>query len=175
MQKTAITRRKLVKTLLALGAGGVSLSPLAGGRKVWAFLGGEPPSLETFSAVSTFVTLHDDLDPGAVARMYKVFMDEPWGPEHIAGIYKKVTQALKDKKRAPLKDKSWQFTEGEAWFAGHLLTTWYLGIYYHERTTPKRILYADSLLMRATSDVLPVPYLEPVGFGAWAQPPGEKE
>lgn len=174
MRKTAITRRKLVKTLLALGAGGVSLSqiaPFAGGKKVWAFLGGTPPSLETFSAVSTFVTLHDDLSPEAVARLHKVFMDEPWGPEHISGIYKKTAQALRDKKRPLLKDPAWEFTQGESWFAGHLLTTWYLGIYYHEERPTQRLLYEDALMFSATRDVLPVPYLEPVGFGAWAEPP----
>lgn len=176
MRKTAITRRKLVKTLLALGAWSVfpaPLSPVKTSGSVMAAIGGTAPSTETFAAVSTFVTLHDDFSADAVARMFDVFKDEPWALEHIDGIHSKVSTALQSDKRPPLKDPSWHFTEGESWFAGHLLTTWYLGIYYHQDSPTRRILYEDALVFSATRDIMPIPYLEPVGFGAWSHPPQE--
>ncbi len=169
-----------MKTLLALGAGSVffsTLSPFArDGGKVWAFLGDSTPSLETFAALSSLITLHDDLDADSIARMYKVFMDEPWAPEHIEGLHKKIIGALSDEKKRPsLKDPVWKFTDGESWFAGHLLTTWYLGIYYHEERPTQRILYENALQFRAIKGVMPIPYLENVGYGAWTSPPEIKK
>lgn len=105
--------------------------------------------------------------------MYKVFMDEPWAPEHINGLHKKIARALGEgsKKRASLKDPSLKFTDGEVWFAEHLLTTWYLGIYYHQERPTQRILYETALEFSATKGVMPIPYLENVGYGAWTQAP----
>lgn len=175
MRSIRITRRRLVKTLLALGAGSVfsSYLPFApAGGKVWAQLGAEKPTLELFHELSRLVTLKDDLDADTVKKMYKVFMDEPWGPEHITAVSSRIKAALAaGGQRRMLKDPSWKFTEGEKWFAEHLLTTWYLGIYYHEERPTQRITYEHALMFRALEGKLPIPYLEPTGFGKWAEAP----
>lgn len=168
-----VTRRKVVKTLLALGAGGVLPSYFSAftsdGGKVRASLLDLGPSPDAFRDLSAFVTLRDDLPPRALADMYKVFMDEPWGPEHMTGLLGKIKKGLKN--RPSLKDKSWDFSEGESWFAGHLLTTWYLGVYYHQERPTQRILYEDALMFKPLAGLIPVPFIEPIGYGAWAEKP----
>jgi hypothetical protein len=162
LKKISVTRRKLLKTLLALGAGGVFLSgPLAG--KI-SFAAAEGPfTLESFVALSSLVTLQDKLDNDTAQRMYDVFMKEPWGPEHMAGLFAKLRSALAGKKE--------ELTDGEKWFSGHLLTTWYLGVYYHESSPPLRLAYDTALMFRAGDGVIPVPLVESVAFGDWAKKP----
>lgn len=165
-----------MKTLLALSAGGVSLSWwsafAADGAKI-AVPSGEATkaTLEVFTSLSKLVTLHDDLDPVTVAHMYKVFMAEPWAPDHILRVYNKIHSALGDKNRKPLKDPSWQLDEGEKWFAGHLLTTWYLGIYYHDKLPTQRITFEHALMFRPVQGIIPIPFFENTPFGEWADPP----
>jgi hypothetical protein len=177
VRNTAISRRKLLKTILTLGAGGVFLSLpqfLTTGGVIHAAASDKLSSLEIFTEISRFVTLRETLDPDALQKMYHVFKDEPWSKEHATGIHQKITAALAqgfDKKRPALKNNSWKFTDGEKWFAEHLLTTWYVGIYYHQERPTQRVLYEEALMFEAFDGVLPIPYLENVGFGAWAEPP----
>jgi hypothetical protein len=180
--KIAVTRRKLLKTLLALGVGSVFSSCLTGFagslEKIPVKSGDGKPSLETFTALSSLVTLHDDLDPETVKKMHAVFMDEPWGPDHIVRLHRKIVEGLAkriDRKKHPLgQDGAWKLDEGEKWFAGHLLTTWYLGIYYHGERPTQRITFENALMFKAVEGLLPVPYLQPVGFGKWAEPPEDQ-
>jgi hypothetical protein len=166
-----------VKTLLALGAGGVSLSwwkafAADDGRILAATAGlADKASLEVFRVLSNVITLQDDLDPDATKRMYEVFSAEPWGPEHMLRVYNKIRAALGDKMRPAMKDKSWQFDEGEKWFAGHVLTTWYLGIYYHNERPTQRVTYEHALMFRSLRGIIPIPLFENTPFGEWANPP----
>jgi len=177
IRNTAISRRKLLETFLTLGAGGVFLSLpqlLTTDGIIHANASDQLSSFDIFRDVSHFVTLRETLDADAMQKMYDVFMEEPWAKEHAAGIHKKITSALTvnlDQKRLALKDDSWKFTDGEKWFAEHLLTTWYLGIYYHQEKPEQRILYEESLMFEAIDGLLPIPFLENVGYGAWTQPP----
>jgi hypothetical protein len=183
MEKIVLTRRQVVKTLLAIGAGSsyvayvhfftgntVSVSGIKKAEKV---------TPEIFSNLCSLVTLRDKHDPGMTAHMYKVFMDEPWGPDHILRIYNKISAALPayagKKKRPPLADPQWKLNAGEKWFVGHLLTTWYLGIYYHEQRATQLISSEKALMFDMTRGVIPVPFYEATGFGAWADPPDNKE
>ena len=165
-----------MKTLLALSAGGVSLSWCQAfaddGAKVRIAVGeATEATLELFTALSTIVTLHDDLDPDTTKNMYKVFMEEPWAPEHMLRVYNKVHKALGNKKRITLKDKSWQLDEGERWFSNHLLTTWYLGIYYHDKRPTQRVTFEHALMFSAVRGIIPIPFFENTPFGEWANPP----
>lgn len=168
-----------MKTLLALGAGGVSLSywgSFTGDTGlVRAALGAETKaSLEVFTALSSIVTLRDNLDAKTTQRMYKVFMDEPWGPDHILRVHEKLSAALvagADRKKLSLKDDKWQLDDGEKWFAAHLLTTWYLGIYYHEKRPTQRITFEDALMFDAVRGAVPIPFFENTPFGEWGYPP----
>lgn len=173
-----ITRRQIIKTLLALGAGSVLssyLSAFADDKSlIRTALADAPTPLDKFRTVSTFITLRDDLDAAAVQAMHAVFMAEPWGPEHIDGLYNKMTASLKNSSnnKPPLvTDPALALTEGESWFAEHLLTTWYLGIYYHAEKSTKRILYETALMFKPLAGIIPIPFIEHTGFGAWAHPP----
>src|SRR4029077_10570032 len=99
MDKIVLTRRQIIKTLIALGAGSAFLAyweSLPGGKQqaLPAIADDGKPSLEIFSALSSIVTLHDDLDPDMMQRMYKVFTDEPWAPDHILRVYRKIITVL---------------------------------------------------------------------------------
>ena len=168
-----------MKTLLALSAGSVSLAywnSFSGdaGLVRLALAGEEKATLEVFSALSTMITLRDNLDTETTKRMYKVFMDEPWGPDHILRLHKKISTAIAagaDRKELPLKDEKWQLEDGEKWFAGHLLTTWYLGVYYHEKRPTQRVAYETALMFDALRGVIPIPLVDAAGFGTWTSPP----
>lgn len=173
-----VTRRQIVKTLSALGAGSVFLSlaaPAAAQNKALSLVFGEGATLQEFTTLSKIVTLRDDLPQEALEKMYAVFKGEPWMTEHVAGLNGKIRRKLEGsgEKRPPMKDPAWKFSDGEKWFASHLLTTWYLGIYYHEERPTQRVLFEDALMFDALRGVLPVTYLEPTGFGNWAEPPKE--
>jgi hypothetical protein len=175
-----LSRRQIVKTLLALGAGGVSLASywdaFAGdaGLVRMALGAEEKATLEVFTALSRMITLRDNLDAETTRRMYKVFMDEPWGREHVLRLHKKLSAALAagaDRKKLSLKDEKWQLDDGEKWFAGHLLTTWYLGVYYHEKRPKQRVAYETALMFDTIRGIIPVPLVEAAGFGTWTAPP----
>ncbi len=139
---------------------------------------GDPnaPSFEVFVALSQIVLLRDQLDESAARRMYELFVDEPWGPKHVHTAYKALRAAIVERNRkadrmapAPLN----ALGPGEKWFVSHLVTTWYLGVYYHEQRPTQRVTYTHALMFDAIRGTLPIPYLESTGFGAWAElPPG---
>jgi hypothetical protein len=176
MSQPHFTRREVAKILALLGAAGASWH-------YWKSYGTDDtefknsaltvadtnhPSLEIFVALSAIITLRDNLDKESTERMYAVFMDEPWGPQHIASVYTKMQQKLDNPSQESI------FTEGEAWFTSHLLTTWYLGIYYHAQRPTQRVLYEHALMFDALRSSHPVPYIDATGFGNWTQPPETK-
>jgi hypothetical protein len=142
---------------------------------------GDPnkPSLEVFAALSRIVLLRSDLDPEVTQRMYKVFMDEPWGPKHVGTAYGRLRRAIiarnsmpRDAEPVPLDP----LDGGEKWFVSHLLVTWYLGVYYHEKRPTQRITLDGALMFESVRGLMPKPFLESTGFGAWAElpPTGDK-
>jgi hypothetical protein len=163
VSKRTVTRRELLKTLLALGAGGVFLSASVRGV-VTAALAEGAFTFDSFVSLSTLVTMQENLDAATARRLYDVFMKEPWGPEHMAGLYAKLSAALQ-------KHRKEELTEGEKWFAGHLLMTWYLGVYYHESSPPLRLAYDTALMFRAAEGAIPIPLVDAVPFGSWADKP----
>lgn len=185
MADIALTRRQVIQTLLALCAGGVCLL----GDDAAAFAG-EPmfrgrwnnanhdPTFENFRDLSAIITLQDDLDTQAARGIYKVLMDEPWGPSHMTRLHTKIGAALAahDGKstRPPMQDASWRFDDGEKWFAHHVLEIWYTGIYANAERPRARILY-DAALMFGCAPDLPVPMVQPLGFGNWALAPEKPE
>ncbi|NBX04213.1 MAG: hypothetical protein EBR02_09205 [Alphaproteobacteria bacterium] len=172
MPEIRLTRRKLVQMLALLGAGGATW-------RYWQHFAqdetvikapaapadAEHPSLQIFAALCAMVTLRDDLDHETTKKMYDVFMDEPWGPQHIAGAYQKMYHALGGKKPAT------KLSDGESWFVSHLLTTWYLGIYYHEKRPTQRITYEHALMFNIIRELAPIPFIDSTGFGHWAHAP----
>lgn len=131
-------------------------------------------SLAAFLRLSKAVTLFDGLDEETAQRMHAVILDEPWGAQHIAAAHYKIFTWLREKpeqRGRALKFESLKFKEGERWFIDHLLTTWFLGIYYHAERPTQRITYRHALMFRSVEDVIPIPYLQATGFDNWGDPP----
>ncbi len=139
----------------------------------------DQPSLEIFQALSRIVLARETLDPAVTQRLYDVFMDEPWGPQHIGGAYAGLYAAIAREtwtwtkgRMAPVA----RLDDGQRWFVSHLATTWYLGVYYHEQRAPLRIARGGALMHAALRGLAPAPYAEAAGFGRWSdRPPGEQE
>ena len=182
MHGTVFTRRQVVQTLLALGIGGVCISgPVRAAEKPafrWDF-SRHDPTPENFADLSSFLTLADDLEPDAMAAIYKAMMDEPWGSSHITRLHKKISDALEGgldrEKRPPAKDAAFKLDDGEKWFAGHLLMAWYTGMYFNAERPTQRLAYETALMFRAVRGSLPVPMIEPTGYAAWTELPEQEK
>lgn len=131
----------------------------------------QPASVEVFHALSQLVTCRDDLDPAVTARLFPLFMDEPWGPKHIATAYSRLRAAAISQGTFCPPGAGVDLGAEERWFVEHLLTTWYLGVYYHVDLPTRRMTYEGALMFDAVAGFLPLPLVERVSFGAWAQPP----
>ncbi len=134
----------------------------------------EKPPFEVFLALSKLVTVRTSLDIDAAKRMYPIFMDEPWGSQHIVSSYTQILSLIDLPSHTTPPFTSLvrgKLGKGESWFTSHLLTTWYLGIYYHEARPPVRVTYESALMFDSIRGVLPVPLLESTGYGGWTEPP----
>lgn len=129
----------------------------------------DTPSFEVFLALSQLVTLRRQLDVSIARRMYPLFLDEPLGRQHIRSTYAQLS-SLATTTNPDGRDPKAMLGKGEAWFASHLLTTWYLGVYYHERMPPHRVAYAEALMFDAVAREMPRRYVDAVGYGAWCHP-----
>lgn len=131
-------------------------------------------SFVLFFALSQMVTLRPQLDEAVARRMYPLFLDEPWGAHHIYSTYVQLWDLLKPSTMhaEPAHPAlSGALGKGQAWFAAHLLTTWYLGVYYHERMPPLRLAHAEALMFDSLHPEFPRPFVESTGFGEWGNPP----
>lgn len=129
-------------------------------------------SFAMFHALSRIVTLREHLDESAARRMYPLFMEEPWGAHHIHSTYTQLLGLIgqADRKQGiPFELTKGGLGKGQAWFADHLLTTWYLGVYYHARMPPLRVAYTEAIMFDAVAPTLPQRFVEGTGFGAWGQ------
>lgn len=167
--------------LALLNAGLRAGTALALDKSTFAGLPGTPapdnPSFDVFYHLSRMLTCRDKLDDAVARKMFALFQEEPWGKQHISRCYTKIKTALQDRAdRVTMPDLISEaiFDEGEAWFAGHLLMTWYLGAYYHERTEPIRVTWEGALMWDAVDDITGIPGVsggEP-DFWAGTPPPG---
>lgn len=133
----------------------------------------ENPSFDVFYRLSQWVTCRPDLSREDSRILYPVFMKEPWGTKHISTAFAEIRDALTGRTPPPALPEiitSGALGEGEAWFVKHLLTTWYLGIYYHE-TGDRRLLYEGALMFEAIADTHPIPGFSDREYGFWAEKP----
>lgn len=174
------------RLLLGLAAGSTAL--LATGSAIWLLAGGsgpaavdlahlpritdpDRPSESEFLRLSEIVTGSTDLDGGMAERMYGRILDEPWGPQHIGRVYEKIraaAQADAALTRQELLDPG-RFDDGERWFVGHLLVTWYTGIYYH-KTGNAWIGFEQALIHRTLADLRTPPTICGGEMGFWTEP-----
>lgn len=177
-----ITRRNLLVALFAGAVGGIaSHFWLPGKDDRLSFNVDLPdapdldnPTFDLFVALSKLVTLRSSLDVLTAERMYPLFMDEPWGPHHISSSYIQILDIIGIPPYAKLPNAGVirsKLGKGQAWFTSHLLTTWYLGIYYHEQRPTRRVAYETALMFEAVRGGTSVPLVEATGFGGWTVPP----
>ena len=133
----------------------------------------DPLDFEVFLALSRLVTGWADLDRDVAALHYEVFSEEPWAAKHVNDLYALLLDKLQGTAAADsalaLLQKG-DLDGANDWFARHLLTTWYLGIYYHERQTT-RVTYEGALMWRVVEDVAPIPGMSDLEYGYWLNPP----
>jgi hypothetical protein len=176
-----LTRRQLALVLLAT-VGGAPLAYWSVARRdpdavdldlppLGAF---ENPSFEVFLALCRIVLARDDLDAKLAQRIYRVLLDEPWGQKHIATSYSALRQAIIQSGTGRHRDKPAPVAvlqAGERWFVSHLLTTWYLGIYYHRERPTQRVAYDNALMYDAVRGLIPRPFVGQLDYGRWSEPP----
>lgn len=131
------------------------------------------PSFEVFYKLSQVLTCEPDLEKNAARKVFAVFQDEPWGKEHIASTYTAIVKANEQAKPQSITEMldNKIFTEGEAWFVSHLITTWFLGVYYHQERPTQRVLYEEALMFSQVHDFTNIPYVEATGYASWAELP----
>ena len=183
MHHITYTRRQVVKMMAGLGLTGIVspfIAAFADDNTVLNLPDFSPDApleatVELFEAFSTLVTLQADLNNETVNKMYEVIADEPWGKEHLVDAYRAIRIALDAEGSKPdvypNNQPNITLTDGERWFIDHILTTWYLGIYYHQERPTQRIAYENALMFTTIRDLVPIPYIDAVGFGGWTDKP----
>ncbi|MFT6490712.1 MAG: hypothetical protein ACJAXQ_001495 [Parvibaculaceae bacterium] len=124
----------------------------------------------TFKALSQIVTFRSDLHEPTLETIYRVFHDEPWMAEHTLTSYEQLKPFI-NQEIAPTSNPKLALGEGQKWFTEHLLTTWYLGIYYHDRTQPIRVAYEHALMFDAIKETQPIPLIDATGPRGWSSKP----
>ncbi|MEP4036429.1 sugar dehydrogenase complex small subunit [Pseudophaeobacter sp.] len=135
----------------------------------------ENPEFDVFFRLSQLVCLRVDLDVAVARRIYALIEVEPWGLHHVSALYALVLANLDTtglpRPFAELIEEG-RLGEGEAWFTRHLMTTWYLGIYYHEsRPEPVRVSFETSLMWEALRGQVTPPGFSQGAIGDWNLPP----
>lgn len=129
--------------------------------------------LDAFMRLSAVVTGVGQLDRETARKILDLIRAEPWGKEHLAQIGEKFLPVRSDKPLPPSRQQLFdpgRFAEGERWFIGHLLTTWFTGVYYHQ-TGNHVVAYRNALMHVALQDVRPIPGHCEGTFGFWSEPP----
>lgn len=177
--KMSVYRREFVVMLasaIAAGAAGVHARTAGRGLLALPRLTPDPaaPTFAVFYRLSQMVTGRIDLDREVARRMFDVFRDEPWAGKHLATAYTAAADALEEGgPDGTMADvlRAGVLQDGERWFVSHLLTTWYLGVYYHPDRPTVRITYRGALMHEAVADYRPVPGFAESETGAWAVRP----
>lgn len=177
-----MTRREIAFGLVAVAGGGLlpSWASALDDQTALDLLlppGRDPlaPTFDIFQALSRIVLIRSQLDEQVAARMFEVFKQEPYGPKHIGTAYAVLREEMLRRTASGQRENGVPLTalgSNERWFVGHLVTTWYLGIYYHPERPTQRITLEGALMYDAARGLVPVPFRDAVGFGAWAEPPG---
>lgn len=134
-------------------------------------------NLDVLYKLSQWVTYREHLSKDAAQKLYKIFENEPWGKEHIVQVYNKIRRSIqKSQNSYDLSQllKSDLFNDGEKWFISHVITTWYLGVYYHETSDDTRVLYEDALMFESLDGIAPIPYRGNITYGQWEYVPEGK-
>ena len=105
-------------------------------------------------------------------RIYALIMAEPFGPQHVSRVYERIRAAIAGdpgRSRGQILAPE-AFGSGERWFIGHLLVTWYTGVYYHA-VGNRQVAFEAALMHRALADMRSPPASCGGAPGFWAAPP----
>lgn len=179
MKETSIRRRTLLALLLrgstaTLAAqfflvdhAAAESSPCLEPRSIGT---SQTPSFRLFFALSQLVTQRRHPDASVAQRLYPLFREEPWGSQHMLNSYAQLCRAA-TAANPGIGDATAGLGKAETWFTAHLLTTWYLGVYYHDRMPPRRVAYSEALMFEAVGLEMPRRFVDATGYGAWSVPP----
>lgn len=134
-------------------------------------------SFDVFMRLSRFITQTDQLGMETGRKIYSHILNEPWGKEHVQQIVGRWNELQAEYPSAVTLEQllatrhfQSEAAKGERWFIGHLLTTWFTGIYYHQSGNHV-ITYQGALMHKVLEDVRPIPGSCVDPFGYWAEPP----
>lgn len=130
-------------------------------------------NLDAFIRLSEVVTGVAQLDRDTARKILDLICAEPWGKEHLGQIAGKLMPEWSEKPLPATRQELLnpdRFSEGERWFIGHFLTTWFTGVYYHQIGNHV-VAYRDALMHVALQDVRPIPGHCDGTFGFWGEPP----
>lgn len=132
------------------------------------------PSLAVFIRLSQWITCRQELSMEVAEKIFPLIQAEPWGKEHLVSTYQKIKTSFDQQggqESVPAMIEAGVLGKGETWFVSHLLTTWYLGIYYHESREPVRVAFEDALVWQAFTDWKSAPGFSSLEPGHWATKP----
>jgi hypothetical protein len=167
-------RRNFIKSLIAfyfLNSSGLYATPFKNYTYFSSKKTDDIGTLEDFHNLSKWICCRHELNLEDTKKIFSVFEKEPYVKEHM----KRSFQLIKDK--YIINSESTDFKsiwseipeqDGIKWFIGHVFTTWYLGIYYYEGIEPQKILHETSLMYLDMHDLGTVPFINPIGYAAWA-------
>jgi hypothetical protein len=146
---------------------GLSCAALAGGVGGPLLYGRSLRQLEQTASFEDFLDLcrtllqRDELDRTTGEKIYDTILSEPFVRNHIVAL-----KLALDRGTALAA-----LSRDERWFAGHIVTTWYTGVYFYEGRSEQRMTFAKALMYDALRPHVPLPFMENTGYGAWAAPP----
>lgn len=138
----------------------------------------EAIDFDVFYRFCQLVTAQVDLDLDVARSIYDLNQEEPWGIFHASSIYRKIVSnkpVIGPAPTLPNMIENDEFSEGEEWYLTHLMTTWLMGIYYHEsKTEPVRVSFNAPLMRQVVADFIPVPGASEFAPGYWAHNPAKQ-
>jgi len=167
-----ITRRDLLKILLVLSTPALFLTSIKGNSVGQSLIENENHiSFEKFFWMSQMITKQNNLDEKTTRKIYRLIINEPYGPEHLRSVYQQVKlKQTESKGEQRIIIKPADFSAGEQWFISHLLLTWYTGVYYHDKGN-HHVTLKHALMYKKISNFRTPPTYCAGAPGHWDGPP----
>lgn len=168
-----ITRRQLLQVLAWTSA--TSALPASQALRAQSGAGLQDVfTFEEFLWISRLLTKEETLDEGVGRKIFKLILDEPYGREHLFDVHGILNERLRRHSGpAPVSVRPDYFSQGQQWFIGHLMITWYTGVYFHERGN-RAVTLGQALMYRKLEDLRSAPTFCAGAPGSWSSPPAGK-
>lgn len=131
----------------------------------------QSPSYEAFMVFSRFLTNRDSINPEFSRKLYTLILNEPWSAKHFNGLLgfvrSRISSGIDIDLKQLMTDK--ELDDGERWFAGHLLFSWYSGVYHYD-DQHERLTFQHALMNVALGKTYSPPTYSQRAYGFWAKP-----